>query len=172
LCVLSVVGGLIGLPAVFHVNHWLNGYLATVTEPSAAYLHHEEAISHSLEIGLLSFAGIAAILVILYAYRKYVSLRALPEAEADQSALTRLIYNKFYIDELYDSLIVNPVFRLSQWLGQVFDKQVIDRIVNATAGVLDAGGKTLRLFQTGNTGSYVFAMVIGMVVLFIIRLLI
>lgn len=172
LCVLSVVGGLIGLPAVFHVNHWLNGYLATVTEPSAAYLHHGEAISHSLEIGLLSFAGIAAILVILYAYRKYVSLRALPEAEADQSALTRLVYNKFYVDELYDSLIVNPVFRMSQWLGQVFDKLVIDRIVNATAGVLDAGGKTLRLFQTGNTGSYVFAMVIGMVVLFIIRLLI
>lgn len=172
LCVLSVLGGLIGLPAVFHVNHWLNGYLATVTEPSAAYLHHGEAISHSLEIGLLSFAGIAAILVILYAYRKYVSLRALPEAEADQSALTRLVYNKFYVDELYDSLIVNPVFRLSQWLGQVFDKQVIDRIVNATAGVLDASGKTLRLFQTGNTGSYVFAMVIGMVVLFIIRLLI
>lgn len=172
LCVLSVLGGLIGLPAVFHVNHWLDGYLAAVTEPSAAYLHHGEAISHSIEIGLLSFAGIAAILVIVYAYRKYVSLRAIPEDEAAQGGLTRVIYNKFYVDEFYESLIVNPVFRMSQWFGQVFDKLVVDRVVNATAGLMDAGGKTLRLFQTGNTGSYVFAMVIGMVVLFIIRLLI
>ena len=61
---------------------------------------------------------------------------------------------------------------MSEWFGTFFDKQVVDRVVNATAGVMDSGGKTLRLFQTGNTGFYVFAMVIGMVVLFIIRLLI
>ena len=172
LCVLSVIGGLLGMPAVFHVNHWLDGYLAGVTEPSAAFLHHGEALSHSIEIGLLTFAGIAAILMIYYAYRKYVSLRSLPEEEADLHGLTKLIYHKFYVDESYDRLIVNPVFRMSEWFGRFIDKQVIDRAVQATATVVGMGGKSLRLLQTGNTGSYVFAMVIGMVVLFIIRLLI
>ncbi len=172
LCILSVVGGVLGLPAVFHVNHLLDTYLATVTSPSATLVHHGEALSHSMEIGLLSFAGIAAILVILYAARKYVTLKAMPEADASITGLPKLIYNKFYVDEIYNSVIVVPLFKMSEWFGNFFDKQVVDRAVNGTASMMDTGGKTLRQLQTGNTGFYVFAMVIGMVVLFIIRLLI
>lgn len=172
LCILSVVGGMLGLPAVFHVNHLLDTYLAAVTSPSAALVHHGEALSHSMEIGLLSFAGIAAMLVILYAARKYVTLKAMPEDDASISGLPKLIYNKFYVDEMYNSMIVVPLFKMSEWFGNFFDKQVVDRVVNGTASMMDTGGKTLRQLQTGNTGFYVFAMVIGMVVLFIIRLLI
>ena len=54
LCVLSVVGGLIGLPAVFDVSHLLGTYLSAVTEPSASLIHHGEMLSHSLEIGLMT----------------------------------------------------------------------------------------------------------------------
>ena len=172
LCVLSVFGGVLGLPVVFHVNHWLDTYLASVTAPSAALVHHGEALRHSVEIGLLSFAGIAAILVILYAARKYITLRAMPEDDATITGLPKLIYNKFYVDEIYHSLIVVPLFKMSEWFGNFIDKQIIDRAVNGTATMMDSGGKTLRLLQNGNTGTYVFAMVIGMVVLFIIRLLI
>jgi len=172
LCILSVFGGVLGLPVVFHVNHWLDTYLASVTAPSAALVHHGEALSHSVEIGLLSFAGIAAILVIIYAARKYITLRAMPEDDATITGLPKLIYNKFYVDEIYHSLIVVPLFKMSEWFGNFIDKQIIDRAVNGTATMMDSGGKTLRLLQNGNTGTYVFAMVIGMVVLFIIRLLI
>ena len=172
LCVLSVVGGLLGLPAVFHVTHFLDGYLAAVTNPSATFLHQGEPMSHSLEIGLLCFAGLAAILVIVYAYRKYISLKAMPEEDNEITGIPKLISNKFYVDEIYESQITKPVFKMSEWFGNFFDKKVVDQVVNSTAGAMDAGGKSLRLFQTGNTGSYVFAMVIGMIVLFIIRLLI
>ena len=172
LCILSIVGGMLGLPAVFHVNHLLDTYLSAVTSPSAALVHHGEALSHSMEIGLLSFAGIAAILVILYAARKYVTLKAMPEDDASITGLPKLIYNKFYVDEIYNNMIVVPLFKMSEWFGNFFDKQVVDRAVNGTASMMDTGGKTLRQLQTGNTGFYVFAMVIGMVVLFIIRLLI
>ncbi len=172
LCILSVVGGMLGLPAVFHVNHLLDTYLAAVTSPSAALVHHGEALSHSMEIGLLSFAGIAAIVVILYAARKYVTLKAMPEDDTSITGLPKLIYNKFYVDEIYNNMIVVPLFKMSEWFGNFFDKQVVDRAVNGTASMMDTGGKTLRQLQTGNTGFYVFAMVIGMVVLFIIRLLI
>ena len=172
LCVLSVLGGLIGLPAVFHVNHWLDTYLSAVTEPSAAFLHHGEKLSHSLEIGLMSFAGLAAILVILYAYRKYVTGKAMPERDEELTGIPKLISNKFYVDEIYEGQITKPVFKLSEWFGNFFDKKVVDRVVNVSAESMDTGGKSLRLFQSGNTGSYVFAMVIGIIVLFIIRLLI
>ena len=172
LCVLSVAGGVLGLPVVFHVNHWLGTYLASVTAPSAELVHHGEALSHSVEIGLLVFAGVAAIIVILIAARKYITQKAMPEDDASLTGLPKLIYNKFYVDELYNSLIVVPLFKMSEWFGNFFDKQVVDRAVNGTASMMDTGGKTLRQLQTGNTGFYVFAMVIGMVVLFIIRLLI
>jgi NADH-quinone oxidoreductase subunit L len=172
LCILSVVGGMLGMPTVFHVNHLLDTYLASVTSPSIDLLHHREALSHSVEIGLLSFAGIGAILVIVYAARKYITLRAMPEEDATITGLPKLIYNKFYVDEIYKSMIVVPLFKMSEWIGSFIDKQIIDRAVNGIAGAMDSGGKTLRLLQSGNTGAYVFAMVIGMVVLFIIRLLI
>jgi NADH-quinone oxidoreductase subunit L len=172
LCVLAVLGGLIGLPAVFHTSHWLNSYLFYVTEPSAALIHQGHGISHSLEIGLMSFAGLAAIVAILVMYRKYVTQGAIPESEEHQQGFTKAIANKFYVDEFFENWIVRPAFRLSEWFGAIFDKKILDQFVNWTATTMTSGGLALRLFQGGNTGTYVFAMVIGIVVLFIIRLLI
>jgi NADH-quinone oxidoreductase subunit L len=172
LCILSVIGGLIGIPAFFHVNHLLSGYLSVVTAGSVPYMHHGEATSHSTEIMLMSIAGIGAIVIIVLAWIKYVKGRHLPADEASLTGISKLVYHKFYVDELYDALITKPLFRLSTWFGGFVDKQIIDRIVNTSADVVGLGGRTLRLIQSGNTGAYVFAMVIGMIVLFIIRLLI
>lgn len=173
LCVLAVIGGLIGLPAIFHVAHWLNTYLSAVTEPSAGLLLHQgHGISHSVEIGLMSFAGLAAIAAIFFMFRKYVSQKAIPEEDENIQGFAKVIYNKFYVDEFFENWIVTPVFKLSEWFGNIFDKKILDQIVNRTATTMTAGGQTLRLFQGGNTGTYVLAMVIGIVVLFIIRLLI
>ncbi len=171
LCVLAVLGGLIGLPAIFHVSHWLNTYLSSVTEPSAAFLHQGHGISHGVEIGLMCFAGFAAIAAIFFMYRKYVAQKAIPESDESLQGFTKVIYNKFYVDEFFENWIVHPVFKLSEWFAAIFDKKIIDQIVNWTAMTMTSGGQALRLFQGGNTGTYVFAMVIGIVVLFIIRLL-
>ena len=96
----------------------------------------------------------------------------MPETDAALQGLPKLVSNKFYVDELYDKLITKPVFKLSEWWGQLVDKLVIDRGINTFAKSLEMGGRTLRVFQNGHTGFYIFAMVIGMVVFFIIRLLI
>ncbi|MEO5906527.1 MAG: NADH-quinone oxidoreductase subunit L [Saprospiraceae bacterium] len=172
LCVLSVFGGLLGLPSIFHVNHWLAGYLSNVTDGSSSFLHHGNKISHSMEIILMSIAGIGAIAAILFARYQYVIRKQLPPDEAALSGFEKVVYNKFYVDELYEALITKPLFKLSTIFGGLVDKQIVDRFVNGVANTLDAGGRTLRLIQTGNTGFYVFAMVVGMILLFIIRLLI
>ena len=172
LCVLSVFGGLLGLPEVISAQHWLGHYLSAVTNPSAALFESGEAMSHMTEIMLMSIAGAGAIASILYARHVYVSRKTMPEEDAALQGLPKLVSNKFYVDELYEKFITRPVFKLSEWWGQFVDKLVIDRAVNALARSLEVSGKTLRLFQNGHTGFYVFAMVIGMVVFFIIRLLI
>lgn len=172
LCVLAVAGGVIGLPSVFNIPHLLSNYLSGVTDASSSYLHHGEKLDHMQEIILMSVAGVGAIIIILLARYKYVTRKHLPADESSLSWFARLVYNKFYVDEIYHRLITIPVFKLSNWFGSFFDKKILDGIVNASADVMSLGGKTMRLAQSGNTGSYVFAMVIGMIVLFIIRLLI
>ena len=172
LCFLSIFGGLIGLPSVFHIDHWLSTYLSGVTDASLPYLHHFEKISHTTELILMAVAGIGAIAVILFAMNRYVARRHMPKDESLLTGFEKLVYHKFYVDELYNALIVKPLFRMSEWFGAFVDKQIVDRAVNGTANVVDLGGRTLRLMQSGNTGFYVFAMVVGMIVLFIIRLLI
>ncbi len=172
LCALSVVGGVLGLPAVFHAQHWLAGYLSNVTAGSLPYLHHPEHLSHSLEIILMSIAGAGAILMILFARHQYVTKKQLPPSDVSLTGFEKLVANKFYVDELYERFISQPVFKLSDAFGGFVDKQIVDRLVNGVGTLVDMSGKTLRLFQTGSTGFYVFAMVLGMIVLFIIRLLI
>jgi len=172
LCTLSVFGGLLNLPDLIKSNHWMAHYLSAVTEPSLALLGEHEPLSHSTELLLMSIAGIGAILVILYARYVYITKKTMPEEDAEVYGLSKLVSNKFYVDEAYDKTITRPAFKLSDWLGQFFDKSVLDRSVNGIAKSLEVSGKTLRLFQNGHTGFYVFAMVIGMVIFFIIRLLI
>jgi NADH-quinone oxidoreductase subunit L len=172
LCVLSVFGGVLGLPEVISANHWLGHYLSAVTGPSASLLAEGEALSHTTEILLMSIAGAGAIAAILVARYIYVTKKTLPEEDAALQGLPKLVSNKFYVDELYEKAITRPAFKLSDWWGHFVDKSIIDRAVNGLAKSLEVSGKTLRLFQNGHTGFYVFAMVIGMVVFFIIRLLI
>jgi NADH-quinone oxidoreductase subunit L len=171
LSLLAVFGGLLGLPSVFHVSHLFSTYLSSVTEPSKLLLHQHEAVSHSTEILLMSFAGLAAIASIVYAYQKYVKKGEQPEDETTLTGLPKWISNKFYVDELYNTVIVKPMMLLSDLFMVVVDKLIIDLVVSSIAWMVSFSGRMLRLVQTGNTGFYIFAMVLSMVVLFVIRLL-
>ncbi len=171
LCLLSIVGGILGLPAVFHATHLFATYLSSVTEPSKTFLHAHEAVSHSTEIILMSVAGLAAIASIVYAYQKYVTKAEQPADEATLTGFPKWVSNKFYVDEFYDKVIVKPMLVLSDLVMVLVDKLIIDLAVNCVAWIVGFTGRILRLLQTGNTGFYIFAMVLSMVVLFVIRLL-
>jgi NADH-quinone oxidoreductase subunit L len=172
LCILSIIGGLLGLPEVFSHTHKFGDYLSSVTSGSAAYLHHHEKMSHGMEILLMSIAGAGAIIVIVFAWFKYVKKGEQPANDAELNGFSKVVANKFYVDEIYDAVFVRPITVLSDLLLVLVDKLFIDLIVNATAWVVATTGKTMRLIQNGNTGFYVFAMVIGMMVLFVIRMFI
>ncbi len=173
LAILSIFGGFLGMPAVTGITHKFQAYLSSVTDASKELLPHGHHLSHNTEYALIATAIIAAIVSILYARNKYVSKAERPaDDEKTLSPLQRAVVNKFYVDELYDMVFVKPIKVLSDLFLVLVDKLFIDLAVNATAWIVGFTGRTVRLVQNGNTGFYIFAMVTGMIILFVIRLFI
>ena len=172
LTILATLGGLLGLPEVMSHTHRFSQYLSAVTNASIPYLHAHQKVSHATEWILMSIAGLGAIGMIAFAWLKYVKNNEQPLPDNELKGISKIVSNKFYVDELYDTLFVKPISILSDLFLVLVDKLIIDLAVNATAWIVATTGKTMRLVQNGNTGFYVFAMVIGIMVLFLIRLFI
>ena len=77
----------------------------------------------------------------------------------------RLILNKYYVDEIYDTLIVRPIYLLCLWCARVFDVKVIDGLVNGVASAVVAWALSLRRIQTGFVMNYALGMLLGAVAL-------
>ena len=113
LAVLSLIGGLINLPEVIGGNHGLATFLTPVFADSAA-ITGAFNLDHNTEYILMTVSGIAAIVMAIWAYRKYVTNAVVPEGDMmPKGFLEKLSYNKFYVDEIYDTLIVKPLDSLS-----------------------------------------------------------
>jgi NADH-quinone oxidoreductase subunit L len=171
LAILSVVGGFVGMPAVMSASHQFSTYLSSVTDASKELLGEVHEPSHTTEWLLIILATVLALVSIGYAYQKYINKGEQPEEEASLTGFQKWVSHKFYIDEFYNTVIVKPLLVLSDLFMVLVDKLIIDLAVNAVAWVVGFSGRMLRLVQTGNTGFYIFAMVLSMVVLFVIRLL-
>jgi NADH-quinone oxidoreductase subunit L len=76
-----------------------------------------------------------------------------------------LLLNKYYFDELYDFLFVQPAFRLARLLWQTGDVTLIDGVPNGLAELAVDGSKGTVKIQSGSVAAYAFAMVIGVVAL-------
>jgi NADH-quinone oxidoreductase subunit L len=167
LAILSIVGGFIGIPEVLGGNHALNEFLAPVFAGSKGEAHH---LSHSTEYMLMGVVIVLTIVMILIAYSMYVRSKKLPAADvASLSPLQRLVYNKYYVDELYEAIVTKPLNGLSKVLDAVVEKLFIDRIVNGSGRFVTWGSKTIRLAQTGNTSFYIFAMVVGAIAILVVK---
>jgi len=158
LAVLSAIGGAIGIPESLGGSHWLSHWLAPVIQ------HHGEAPDHATEYMLMAISVIGVLIAIGVAYAKYIKQNHVPVAdEGKRSALANLSYHKFYIDEIYDAVIRKPLDGLSVFFYKVFDKKVVDGIVNGLGWGTSEASKGVRLLQSGNVGFYIFMMVVGII---------
>ncbi|WP_293957297.1 MULTISPECIES: NADH-quinone oxidoreductase subunit L [unclassified Sphingobacterium] len=172
LAVLSVIGGVINLPAVLGGNHWLEDFLAPVFSEGKAIMPATHHLEHSTEYLLMGVSVVGVLIMVALAFNKYVKRQQLPEeGEGTRGFLGNLSYHKFYVDELYDSLIVRPINWLSAFFGNVVDQRGIDGVVNGAGKATFDTGKVLRLLQNGNVGFYLLMMVIGVIAIFIYGLL-
>ncbi len=161
LAILSVVAGFVGIPELFAKDaHSLEHFLAPIFAGSTAIAeqHHLEA---SVEWTYLAVSTGLIIVVILFAVNSFKKYQATTEENA---GISKVLENKWYVDELYDAVIVNPLNALAGFFKNFVEKNVIDAAVNAVGKLVGYGSRQLRLMQSGQVGNYLLIMVLAIVV--------
>lgn len=168
LAVFSAIGGFVGIPEVFVKNgNKLADFLSPIFTDSNKILV-AQTTSPQTEIILMAVSSILIIVVCIWAWNKF---KRYDESVKTETALGKIIQNKFYVDELYDAIIVKPFKRLSKILSNIVERSGIDALVNGVGKGINYGSRQIRLLQSGFVGNYILLMVVGLVLLLIIQLL-
>ena len=161
--VLSVVGGAFNLPELVDGKASLQHWLAPVSA-LAGRMRPVVELSKAVEWMLVGGAVVVAALGIVGAVRQLHPETLVPARLApSETGLGRLLWKKWYVDEIYDAVIVRPV----QWLArevlwQTIDVRLVDGLlVNGSATASRALGWLGSRLQTGEVGFYVALFVIG-----------
>ncbi len=170
LAVLSVIGGLVGVPALLGGNDRIQTFLAPLFASSEGIFKNGANAGESTEIWLMLVPLLLILAVIGLAWSLYVKNRAIGQAEPERSFIRNVIFRKFYVDELYEIAIQKPVAGLSTFFHDVVELKVIDRFVNQTGNFVVWIGKNIRYVQTGNVGAYLFYMVISIILILVLNL--
>jgi len=150
LALLSVAGGF-----VFPVPQFLSAVFPPIKEAE--------------DITLMGFSVAAGVMGILVAYVMYVAKPALADSvAANMKGLYTLVYNKYFVDEVYDRMLVKPLVGGSRMLlWRAADEGLIDGIANGIGSRARDIGGILRLLQSGNIRSYATWVVFGSVLLIV-----
>ncbi len=167
LAFLSMVGGLIGIPEFMMSNsHKLGNFLDPIfTSSNSILVKHE--IPHQTEWILTGVSTILIFIASLWAWKKFKNYQL---ENSEETGFAKVLQNKWYVDELYDVIIVKPLKSLSLFLNNVVERSGIDGLVNGVGRGINYGSRQIRLLQSGQVGTYILMMVIGMIVLFIIQM--
>ena len=183
LAFLSIFAGWVGIP-------WLSkGY--------SSFVYHHEV--HHLEPNfiLMIVATLVALSGIYLAYVIYYKGTISAERLKDRfSSIHKLLYNKYYFDELYNAIIIRPLFKLADflfkkfdlgvidwlvnaagnftvflsWFWELFDTYVVDGAVNGLGYVVRGTGAGIRRVQTGQLQNYAFVIFFGIVLIILLKI--
>ena len=155
LAILAIPSALIGLLLGWGgPDSWLHHFTKNVF-PEA---HHDASGNMILFMVISSVVGLAGI---AFAWSRY---RDRTSSDEPTNALHKLLANKYYVDEIYNALIVQPIKNGSHYLlWRIVDNGIIDGIVNGVGSIIRFIGGTLRRFQTGIVQAYIVSMVLGIV---------
>jgi NADH-quinone oxidoreductase subunit L len=156
----SVVVGFVGFPPEHGVYH---RFVEPVFAAAGGMAVHEALIGEApMAVLSLIIAGAG----VLTAIRFYALRPELPDQWAARYPKAyRWLSHKYYVDELYDALFVDPIRRLAVWCWRGFDEPVVDGSVNGVGALIRTGSSVLRYLQTGYVMSYVLSFVVGVVAL-------
>ena len=159
----SVVAGYAGLPALLGGGDWFAHYL----EPSFGMMPVEEAAEHGLAGTLMLVSTAVALAGIAIAAWFFLKNRRAADAIAERfSGLRRLLLNKYYVDEIYNAAIVQPIRIASeQVLWKVIDVKVIDAAVNGVGQTVAGSSEQVRRAQTGSVRAYAASTFFGVVLI-------
>ncbi len=193
LAALSIVGGWVGWPEALGGSDRFTQFLAPVMahrgEEAAEAARASSGVSTEYLLMALSVAIAAA--GIWLAYRWYIQRPEVPEKIAASSGfLYTLLYNKYYVDQIYDAMFVNRTKDLALTLGafdrgvvdgvgvngagwltrftsrvsMVWDSWIVDGLVNLSARIVWALSYPVRMLQTGRVSRYALFMLLGVLI--------
>ncbi len=148
--------GLLGSPATHHA---FQGFVYFGVAPEGETHASNGIMLLSTAIGLL---GISLAYLLYMAGHKILPV----SVRARFAPLYRLLLNKYYVDEIYEAVLVRPCLKLCEF-SSTFDRLVVDGLVNGVAQVMQWVSATLRPIQTGMVQNYLLIQVLG-VILFIL----
>jgi NADH-quinone oxidoreductase subunit L len=161
LAVLSVIGGYIGVPHSLGGSNRFEGFLSSVFETGQSSSHE---ITHpvSTEYLLMIISIVVVFGAIFVAYRFYIQNPDAPKRLAEKyKAPYRILFNKYYVDEFYGKVIVNPLLSLALFLWKNFDVLVIDGTANGIASIVKGLSSVIRRTQTGYLRNYALSLIFG-----------
>lgn len=159
---LSLFGGALNVPHLLGGHEWLHHWLSSVIVKNPEW-HHLEA---GTEWGLIVVLQVLIFSLMGLAYTMYVKRGAIPTLDAEKSGgfFYQLSLNKYYVDELYQAVIVKPLVWVSrQVLWPIVDSGIIDGAVNGAGRLVQLGSQGLGRLQTGEINAYAFSVVLGSV---------
>ena len=154
LAILSFFGGIISLPG----HSWLNDYLS----PLFSKVTQEEHSLGSTEYMLMAIATIGAIVGIAIAYKKYLKDNTIPSEDAEITGFSKVLYNKYYVDEAFDALFVKPINGLSSFFRDSVET-TLSALVFGLGKVTNSLAFEGKKVHNGSVGLYLFAFVIGII---------
>jgi len=167
LALLAVAGGWIGIPEIFmHGGHRLEAFLSPVFAQSNAITVKSE-VAHSTEYMLMIVSVAVALAGLVFAWSRFSKYE---NTGKESTGLGKVLENKWYVDEIYDAIIVKPLQSLAGFLNNIVEKKGIDGFVNGIGKAVNYGSRQIRFLQSGQVGLYVLLMVIGILILFIVQL--
>ncbi|GEC72821.1 NADH dehydrogenase subunit L [Flavobacterium flevense] len=153
LAILATIGGLISLPT----NSWLNGYLAPLFSKEAHEAHH----FGTTEYALMAVAVLGGIIGITIAFVKYIKQNQVPAEDAEITGFSKVLYNKYYVDEIYNVIFVNSINSLSGFFRDYIETS-LSAVVFGLGKVTNELSYQGKKLQTGSIGFYLFVFVLGL----------
>ena len=165
LAALSAIGGFAGVPEIFSGEHgnlihsWLSPIFRNAEKKLIVYGSH----THFEEILLMALSVAAAAISIFiagYVYLKKPSIAV--NTSKKFKSIYNLLWNKYFVDEIYDAAVVNPIVKTSDsFLWKITDNKIIDGLINGTASFVNTLSGKIRKMQTGVAQFYAVIMVAG-----------
>jgi NADH-quinone oxidoreductase subunit L len=214
LAVGALIAGFVGVPAALFGNNAIEHFLepsftaervvggtgaaegrpaaeASAPEASTAAAGEKEPeVSRAVELGLMAFSVLVAVIGISAAWKFYVTSPEISERLADQFAgAHRVLSNKYYVDELYDATVISGTMAggrglwavdravvdgavngtgratiVGSWFSGLTDRTVVDGLVNLVGWIVQEGSHIFRRLQTGLVQNYALLMLFGVFV--------
>jgi len=162
----SLFGGYIG------VSHSLGGanhfekFMEPVFEHSKVVFNSGTENSLGLEYLLMIISIFVVLIGLIIVHQIYLKRPDIASRLVKRFSRTyRVLLNKYYIDEIYHTFIVNPFIKISDIFWKIFDVKIVDGAVNGTANVIQSAGDRLRKIQTGYIQEYAFSLILGAVII-------